>query len=277
MGTTREQSVNHHFRELDEQGYIILEGVLTPRQVKKAVETLKESYEEDHVSAHEPGSSRTHNLTARAEVFREIIQLPDIVACMEYLLGADYILSDMGARSPMPGMPAQGLHRDGGSFVPNPPYDVHAVLPIAAQSMMALTEFTADNGATRLVPGSHLRDVDPASVPAEEERLFLCDPGAVLIYDNRMIHGGGLNTTDEVRYAIQGFCCRSSVRPFCDHTRSIPTDIVENATPLMRRLWGFECQSAWEDSTRNFKIVEAPGARARFDYNRGIGKSKDEG
>ena len=268
--------MNRHFQELDEQGYTIIEGVLSPRQVAEAIAALKESYEEDHVTAHEPGSSRTHNLTARAEIFREIIQLPEIVSCMEYLLGSDYILSDMGARSPLPGMPAQGLHRDGASFVPNPPYNVHDVLPIAAQSMMALTEFTAENGATRLAPGSHLRDIDPSTVPAEEARLFLGKPGTVLIYDNRMIHGGGSNTTDEVRYAIQGFCCRSNTRPFCDHTRSIPEDIVANAAPLMRRLWGFECQSAWEDSQRNFKIVKAPGARARFDYNRGI-ESKDEG
>ena len=254
----------------------MLEDLLTPRQVEQAIEALRESYREEHVSAHEPGTRRTHNLTARAEIFREIIQLPGLVACMEYLLGPDYILSDMGARSPMPGMTAQGLHRDGASFVPNPPYNVHAILPLAAQSMIALSEFTAENGATRLVPGSHNRDIDPASVPAEEERLFLCAPGTVLVYDNRMIHGGGANTTDEIRYSIQGFCCRSNTRPFCDHTRSIPKELIEQATPLLRRVWGFEGQSAWEESPRNFKIIEAPGAKPRFDYNRGI-KEADRG
>ncbi|MDP6053337.1 MAG: phytanoyl-CoA dioxygenase family protein [Candidatus Latescibacteria bacterium] len=258
------------FRELDEQGYTVLEDLLTSQQVEKAIEALRGSYQESHVSAHEPGSLRTHNLTARAEIFREIIQLPRLVACMAHLLGPDYILSDMGARSPSPGMPAQGLHRDGGPFVPNPPYNAHMVLPLAAQSLMALSAFTAENGATRLVPGSHLRDIESATVSVEEERLFLCDPGAVLIYDNRMIHGGGANTTGEIRYAVQGFCCRSTTSPFCDHTRSITKKLVEKATPLLRRLWGFECQSAWEESPREFKIVEAPGAKPRFDYNRGI-------
>jgi ectoine hydroxylase-related dioxygenase (phytanoyl-CoA dioxygenase family) len=259
-----------HFRELDEQGYTILGDLLTPQQVDGAMESLRESYEESHVSAHEPGSLRTHNLTARAEIFREIIQLPRLIACMGYLLGQDYILSDMGARSPAPGMPAQGLHRDGGPFVPNPPYNTHMVLPVVAQALIALTPFTTENGATRFVPGSHLMDIDPASVPADQERLFLCNPGTVLIYDGRMIHGGGVNTADEVRYAIQGFCCRSNTRPFCDHTRSVSNELVEQASPLLRRLWGFECQSAWEESPRNFKIVEAPGAKTRFDYNHGI-------
>ena len=259
-----------HFRELDEQGYTVLEGLLTPRQVKEAIEALEKSYGEEHVSAHEPGTLRTFNLTARAEIFREIIQLPRLVSCMEYLLGSDYILSDMGARSPMPGRTGQSLHRDGWQFVPNPPYNVHTVLPMGAQSMFALSEFTAENGATRLVPGSHNRDMDSISVPPEEEHLFVCAPGAVLVYDNRMIHGGGPNTAENVRYSIQGFFCRSTNRPFCDHTRSIPRELVEEATPLMRRLWGFECQSAWEESARNFKIVEAPGAKPKFDYNRGI-------
>ena len=262
-----------HFQELDQQGYTILEDLLTPVQVEQAVEALKESYAEEHVSAHEPGTLRTHNLTARAEIFREIIQLPRLVACMEYLLGPDYILSDMGARSPLPGIAAQGLHRDGGYFVPNPPYNVHSVLPIAAQSMIALVGFTKDNGATRLVPSSHSRDIAPESVEPEEERLFTGRPGSALIYDNRIIHGGGANTGDETRYSIQGFCCRGNGRPFCDHTRSTPPEVVAQASPLLRRLWGFECQSAWEESPRNFQIINAEGAKSRFDYNRGIENS----
>jgi ectoine hydroxylase-related dioxygenase (phytanoyl-CoA dioxygenase family) len=185
---------------------------------------------------------------------------------MEYLLGPDYILSDMGGRSPLPGVPAQRLHRDGGSFVPNPPANVHAVLPFAAQSMFALSEFTATNGATRLVPGSHLVDRDPATMGPAEEVLVLCAPGSVLVYDNRLIHGGGANTTQTIRYAVQGFCCRKVIRPFCDHTRSIPREVVESASPLLRRLWGFAYQSAWEEAPRVFKIVDAPGAQPVFDF-----------
>src|SRR5207248_1811228 len=119
---------------------------------------------EQDVPAHEPGTKRSFNLTARAEIFREIIQLPRLVACMGYLLGPDYILSDMGGRSPMPGVAPQRLHRDGGAFLPDPPSNVHEILPIAAQSMFAFSKFTRDNGATRFVPGSHNKDIDPATV-----------------------------------------------------------------------------------------------------------------
>ena len=70
---------------------------------------MKDIYQREKyaVSLYEPKASRAVNLTARAEIFRELIQLPRLVACMEYLLGTDYVLCDMGARSPMPGIGPQ--------------------------------------------------------------------------------------------------------------------------------------------------------------------------
>jgi len=265
-------NMTNHFHELDELGYTVLKDLLTPQQVEEAIAALKEIYEREKavVSCHEPNTLRTFNLTARAEIFRELIQLPKLVACMEYLLGPGYLLSDMGARSPMPGVAPQGLHRDGIFFLPNPPGDPHVLVPVNAQSMFVLARFTRHNGATRFVPGSHCKDINPARVRPEEEFLFTASPGTVLVYDNRLIHGGGANTTKEIRYSLQGFCCRSYIKPFCDHTRSIPRELVETASPLLRRLWGFECQSAWEESPRKFRIVEARGARPVFDFNHGL-------
>jgi len=187
---------------------------------------------------------------------------------MEYLLGPDYILSDMGGRSPLPGVAPQGLHRDGGRFLPNPPVNAHDILSIAAQSMFAFSEFTTKNGATRFVPRSHNQDIDASKVRPEDEFLFTCAAGTVLVFGNRLIRGGGRNNTANIRYSAQGFCCRKFLKPFCDHTRSIPSELVASASPLLRRLWGFEYQSAWEQSPRDFRIVEAPGARPVFDFNR---------
>ena len=259
-----------HFDQLDQQGYTLLHNVLSREQIEEAVEHLSRSYEEEFVSAHEPGTLRTTNLTVRARIFRDLIQLPEVVASMGYLLGEDYVLSDMGARSPLPGIAAQGLHRDGGPVVPNPPENVHEVLPFYAQSLFALCDFTEENGATRFVPGSHVSTVAAADVPAAEVVDLVCPAGTILIYDNRLLHGGGANRTQEVRYSVQGFCCRRQVKPFCDHTRSVPLDLVRRETPLMRRLWGFECQMMWEDAPRHYKMLEVDGAKPIFDYERGI-------
>lgn len=176
--------VSDHLRELDERGFTTFNDLLLPSDVeearcaraKKTSAThccdlracttcwvlslsrrtlLQRSYDEEgtpgvagsHPQDHEPGTVRTHNLTARGPVFRRIIQTPEIIACMEYLLGSDCILCDMGARSPLPGMPAQSLHRDGGPWCPRPESNPHAVMPLVAQAMIALSEFSLATGA----------------------------------------------------------------------------------------------------------------------------------
>ena len=254
--------MQEHFRELDEVGYTILEDLLTPQQVSEAVAALEEIYDREQavVSDHEPGTKRAFNLTARAEIFRQMLQLPRLVACMEHLLGPDYTLGDMGARSPMPGIAAQSLHRDGHDG------NMGSQSPMYAQSMFALSDFTEQNGATLYVPGSHRSQINPNDVTPDQEKVLLCSAGTVLVYDHRVLHAGGTNNSDQIRYSVQGFCCHKLIKPFCDHTRSIPPELVVSASPLMRRLWGFENQCAWEAAPREFKIIDAPGSKPVFQY-----------
>ena len=62
-----------------------------------------------------PGLLYSMNLTARDQVFRDIVQLPHLVTLMGHLLGQDYTLSDVVSLTPLPGNESQSLHRDGGS------------------------------------------------------------------------------------------------------------------------------------------------------------------
>lgn len=170
---------------------------------------------------------------------------------------------------------------DGGPWCPRPETNPHLVQPMVAQAMVALTEFTLGNGATRLVPRSHLTGVEPTTVRPEDEARMICPAGSVLVYDGGVIHGGGAvdDGAGEPRFSCQMFFCRSSRKPFCDHTRSIPMELVRKETQLMRRLWGFESQSMWEEQWteenggRDFRVIEVEGARPIFDY---IRHSKDQ-
>lgn len=251
-----------HFDELGEQGYTILEDLMLREQVQEAVSALKEIYEreKDVVSEHEPGTIRAFNLTARAEIFRQMLQFPELVACMKHMLDADYVLSDMGARSALPGIARQGLHRDGYTG------RLTASSPAMAQSMFALCDFTEKNGGTHFVPGSHSSGITPDEVKPGQEKVLICSAGTVLVYDHRMLHAGGTNSSDEIRYSVQGFHCNKVIKPFCDHTRSIPPEVVASASPLMRRLWGFEYQSACEVEPRDFRVIDALNAKPVFEY-----------
>ncbi len=108
--------------------------------------------------------------------------------CVNYRLNVAHVL-DRG-----PGAEQQYLHRDEDVWVhlPKP----HGIVQVA--SVIALSEFSADGGATRIVPGSHewdrTRQPEPAEIVAAE-----MPAGAAVLYLGGVIHGGGPNTTQDRR------------------------------------------------------------------------------
>lgn len=96
-----------------------------------------------------------------------------------------------------PGQGAQSIHRDDAPF----PFK-HPCKPIKVTTIWALSKFTAANGGTRVVPGSHLWD-DVRRATEDEIQYVEMSPGSVLIYDAALHHGGGANqTADEVRRGV---------------------------------------------------------------------------
>jgi ectoine hydroxylase-related dioxygenase (phytanoyl-CoA dioxygenase family) len=106
--------------------------------------------------------------------------------------------------------------------------------------MVALTDCTADNGATRVVPGSHLRPdseelFDPAaSIPAEMAA------GSALLFSGKTIHGGGANhTADEWRHALHISYLLGWLRPEEAHAFSVPTAVGAALPRRAQELLGF--------------------------------------
>jgi ectoine hydroxylase-related dioxygenase (phytanoyl-CoA dioxygenase family) len=108
-------------------------------------------------------------------------------ACARYQLNLAHLL-DRG-----PGSEAQLLHRDELVWVQVP--QPHPELQLA--SMIALCEFRAENGATRLVPGSHRWEPERKPEP-DEIAVAEMPAGAAVVYLGSTIHGGGANTTADV-------------------------------------------------------------------------------
>ncbi len=171
--------------ELERDGVTILRGLLSSEQVQQARLAL------DRLFAHgvfgKVGGDKgklimhTPNLTARDQVFRDVVQLPKLVEVLSHVLGEDYILADMVSLTPAPGNEPQSLHRDAGH-----PRMTQACM---VNCMVALTEFDETNGATRWVKGSHLRLDCPPQELGGEEGVFLASPGDAMLWDNRVAHG----------------------------------------------------------------------------------------
>ena len=180
---------------------------------------------------------RTGGLVARSKTCRELVMHPLVLGAAHELLkdGTSFQLHLTQVIAIGPGEPAQTIHRDQWAFdfFPFPPgYDVQC------NTIWALTDFTEENGATRVVPGSNrLADRLPFTqddtVPAEMRR------GSVLIYSGSVYHGGGANRSNEVRAGINITYNRSWLRQEENQYLAVPFEIARTLPDDLLRLIGY--------------------------------------
>ena len=138
-------------RQLDEVGFLVLDGFMPPGLVLRLRERVEQLYVEEGDAAGaefkpEPGCVRLANLVDKGDVFREVVSLP--LQYVQHVLG-EVKLSSLNARSVPPGgAGSQPLHADMSAVADERGYWV-------CNTVWMLDDFTAENGALRVVPGSH--------------------------------------------------------------------------------------------------------------------------
>lgn len=224
-----------------EVGAAIVEGAIDDATCDRLAEELAPHLEATPVGGDDfagLATKRTGALLARLPSSPAIVAHPLVLEVAERVLWPSkttFQLHLTQAISIGPGSPAQLLHRDQWCFdFFEFPSDVHVELA----TMWALTDFTAANGATRLVPGSH-GDADPASfgpadaVPAEMPR------GSVLLYTGRTVHGGGANQTDGWRTGLNVDYVLGWLRQEENQYLSVPREVAAALPEEVQRLMGY--------------------------------------
>lgn len=141
---------------------------------------------------------RIFNLIARRPGFRDLVLHDAMLGVIEEILGVDFLLSGTTSMHIGPGETHQLLHADDGMITLPRPHPATLVT-----TLWALTDFRADNGATRLVPGSHLERSMPRPGQRYPSVAAEMPAGSALVLHGSLWHGGGPNTTrDEHRYGI---------------------------------------------------------------------------
>ena len=191
-------------------GYCILERALSA----PAVATLKARVDEQaagEVATNcgfvESGiNQRIWMLPNKGRIFRDLVLSPLVERFMGELLGPRCLLSSLTANIARRGGAPMYLHSDQGYV------DFWTEKPLVANVLFMLDDFSERNGATRVVPGSHLERNLRRWAP--EETVAAEGPaGSVMVFDGRLIHGTGANRTDsEVRRAILAYHCRPFIR-----------------------------------------------------------------
>ena len=144
-------------------------------------------------------TKRIHSLARKSKTICSMIVRPKVLEITRLILGPNCDKIQLNLTQGIqiwPGERAQVIHRDDSMFpVKHKPFE------FMVNAMWAYTEFTKENGATIVVPGSHLWDVD--RMPAEHEiALAEMQPGEVLIYLGSVIHAGGQNRSELPRTGI---------------------------------------------------------------------------
>jgi ectoine hydroxylase-related dioxygenase (phytanoyl-CoA dioxygenase family) len=177
---------------------------------------------------------RIYNLLVHGPRFERVPVHPNVLPLVERVLDRGCLISSLSSIAICGGETAQPIHADDQLMpIPKP----HP--PTVCNTMWALTDFTEANGATRIVPGSHLADASPEygqhypSVPAEMAR------GSVLVWHGSLWHGGGANTTGTRRVGIAMNYCAGYIRQQENQQLGIPREIAARFDERLQQLCGY--------------------------------------
>jgi ectoine hydroxylase-related dioxygenase (phytanoyl-CoA dioxygenase family) len=182
---------------LDRDGYAVVPDALdraTIEQLRRAFELTPQVSGTQHV--------RVADDTPEAAVWRGLGEHPAAVAAARHILGRPYRVREIHGRNPLPGFGQQGLHADWVPRTPGSPYFV-------VTTLWMIDDFTPDNGATRIVPGSHLISKPlpkPLAQPLSrhvEERIVTGRAGSMLVFNGHLWHSGRRNDSANPRRAAQ--------------------------------------------------------------------------
>ena len=185
-------------------------------------------------------SQRIWNLLVKGDIFPELIEDPTMLCLVRAVLGQDCVLSACTATS-------VGPHTKGGAWhvdvplgqLPEPLPD----FPLTTQNAFMLDDFTEENGATRLVPGSHKTRKKPEWQEhggQQKDEIALTGPaGSLALWLSNTWHRHGPNSTDRPRRAVLAYYCRSWIKPFTDFRTLVPPEQAARYSPQARYLMGF--------------------------------------
>ena len=226
---------------LDRDGFLPLPGIIPAELLDPLRDRLAELQAEEGDKAglevhQEAGTDRLSDLVNKGAIFEICFTHPRVLGAMSYVL-EDFTLSSLNARAALPGQGAQGLHADWSSGVEPGAYQV-------CNSIWLLDDFTPQNGATRVVPGSHRSRMtpkegmqDPAQQHPEEIQL-LGTAGTVVIFNSHLWHGGTLNRSDKPRRALHSYFCRRGLPQQLDQPKYIRPETRERLSPAAQYILG---------------------------------------
>ncbi len=237
LGVTDDVLTQDEKDQLERDGFLPLQGILTPEEVsgftKRTAELTAAEGDRAGLEVHqETGTDRLADLVNKDPKFEVCFSHPRVLAAMKHVLG-EFKLSSLNSRAALPGQGHQALHVDSGHPVDSGAYE-------ACNSIWLLDDFTPENGATRVVPGSHRRGTMPADEmadPADEhpDQIQLTGKaGTVVVFNSHLWHGGTQNCTDRPRRAMHSYFALRHLPQQLDQQAYLRVETYKRLSPAQR-------------------------------------------
>ncbi len=223
-------------QQLDADGFLPFPGLISPELLERLRLRVELLFEEEGENAgsefkREPGTRRLSNVVNKGAIFERAMETPEVLECMAHVLGPEFKLSSLNVRSANPMSDSgQPLHADSGAIPDHRGYWV-------CNSVWMLDDFTQDNGALRVVPGSHRWHRLPAgNETGVGEQLVTGRAGTVVIMNSHMWHGGTANHTTNPRRAMHIYYTRRDKPQQQYQKRLLSAEVQARQNPQARWL-----------------------------------------
>lgn len=225
--------------DFERDGYVVLERVIAPERMDALRDALDRVEARNKIGFRDTdfegrNTVRIYNLLAYDEAFWEVPIEPVALAFAERVLDPELQLSSLSAITLCPGQGAQPLHADD-QLIPVPkPHQ-----PFTLNCVWALSDFTEENGATLLVPGSHKADGMPDFDIETDTVPGVMPKGSLIFWHGSFWHAGGQNRTQARRYALANYYCAGFVRQQENQQLGVPLEMARRFPKRLKELCGY--------------------------------------
>lgn len=228
------EQVDTDFERLMADGYVIMERLLSEEQIQAFRQEVTPFLQHTGRTSFEGArTQRVYDVLSKTRVLDPLAEHPRVLALLDRLFLPNYLLSQVQIINILPDERAQLLHHDDASYPfprPRP--------PLGAATVWAIDDFTADNGATSIIPGSHRWDQQREPQPGEAIPCIM-PAGSVVLFLGTTWHGGGANQSDQARLAATCQYCEPYLRQQENFLLEVSRDTARQLSENMLRMIGY--------------------------------------
>ena len=257
----KNNSLNFQISQFKKNGFVVLENILS----KRACEIYKKKlnfyykkyspiYAKTNVKKNELSDKKNekvvYNLHNKDYSWFKLFENKNVTKILDIILkegsynnSEPYYLANISARCPLKFNEGQQLHSDSNIAGVN--------YCLSVNVLWMLDNFTEKNGATRIVPKSHLNKKYASNKTKYKNETIIKSPkGSVLIFNTSLWHGGSKKSDDSSRWAVLLGYYRWFLKPSFDYQKNTPKKIFNMMTNKQKKLLGFDSIPPKDEFTR---------------------------